>query len=96
MDTLNLRFVFDRKKVANASNIQESLEIYVYDSVSEKKAYLSTGIELLSTQFVQKKGEKGKIVKHLNATSLNGAYSHQSSPLTPTEIDPLYLRSYNS
>lgn len=72
MDTLKLKFVFNRKKIANNTNKLGSLEIYVYDSVTQKKVYISTGIELLLNQFVRPKGEKGKIVKHANAINLNG------------------------
>lgn len=72
MDTLNLRFVFDRKKTANNSDTKGVLEIYAYDTATKKKSYLSTSIELLKSEFSEK---SNKIVKHPNAVSYNGRAS---------------------
>ncbi|TFD93007.1 hypothetical protein E2605_18000 [Dysgonomonas capnocytophagoides] len=72
MDSLKLRFVFNRKKTANKTDKQGALEVYVYDKLTGKKVYISTGIDLLLNQFEQKKGEIGIIKNHPNAVSKNG------------------------
>ncbi len=72
MDSLKLRFVFNRKKNANKTDKQGALEVYVYDKLTGKKVYISTGIDLLLNQFEQKKGEIGIIKNHPNAVSKNG------------------------
>lgn len=69
MDTLNLRFVFDRKKTANNTDSKGVLEIYAYDTVTKNKTYLSTHIELYKNEYSVK---GNKIIKHPNAVSLNG------------------------
>lgn len=72
MNTLKIKLVFDRKGIANTSNKQGVIEVYIYDSVSRKKIYISTGIEVLKNQFTQPKGERGRIVKHPNIVVKNG------------------------
>lgn len=72
METLKIKLVFDRKKVANTSDKQGVIEVYIYDSVTKKKVYISTSIEVSRNQFKQGKGERGKIVQHTNQISLNG------------------------
>ena len=72
MDTLKIKLVFDRKGIANTSNKQGVIEVYIYDSLSRKKIYISTGIEVLKNQFTQPKGERGRIVKHPNIIVKNG------------------------
>lgn len=69
MDTLNLRFVFDRKKTANNTDSKGVLEIYAYDTATKNKTYLSTSIELYKNEYSVK---GNKIIKHPNAISLNG------------------------
>jgi len=76
MDSLKIRFVFDRKKEANNTSIQGLLQVEVYDrnpdNKGKKKVYISTGIKLLANQFVQKRGEIGKVKNHPKATELQG------------------------
>jgi site-specific recombinase XerD len=72
MDSLKIKLVFDRKGVANTSNKQGVIELYIYDSISRKKIYISTGIEVTAKQFKQDKGERGYIVQHPNKIAKNG------------------------
>lgn len=72
MKPFKIKLVFDRKKTANTTNKRGVIEVYIYDANTKKKVYLSTGIEVLSTQFAQSKGERGRIVKHPNQLSING------------------------
>ena len=37
MDSLKIKLVFDRKRVANTSNKQGVIELYIYESISRKK-----------------------------------------------------------
>lgn len=66
MDSLKIKLFFDRKGVANTSNKQGVIELYIYDTISRKKIYISTGIEVTTKQFKQDKGERGYIVQHPN------------------------------
>lgn len=72
METLKLKLVFDRRKEIKSSETQGAIEVYVYDSISRKNIYIPTGIKVLANQFSQKKGERGRIVKHPNNVSING------------------------
>lgn len=69
MDTLSLRFVFDRKNVANTSDSQGLLQIEIREIGTSNKVFISTGIKLLKNQYSKK---NRKIVQHPNAVSLNG------------------------
>nr|DAE47069.1 MAG TPA: Integrase [Caudoviricetes sp.] len=72
MDNLSVRFVFDRKKEANSTNKQGLLQVEVRENGTSNKVFISTGIKLLSTQFLKKKGEIGRITRHDNEIELNG------------------------
>lgn len=69
MDTLSLRFVFDRKGVANDTDSQGLLQIEVREIGTSNKVFISTGIKLFKKQYSKK---NRKIVQHTNAVSLNG------------------------
>lgn len=57
MDSLTLRFVFDRKGITLKEPKKESLkkealiQIEVYDKLSRKKKYISTGEYILRKQY---------------------------------------------
>lgn len=72
MNSLKIKLVFDRKNVANTAGKQGVVEIYVYESISRKKIYISTGVEVLKGQFKKGENERGSIVKHANKVVLNG------------------------
>lgn len=72
MDSLKVKLVFDRKGVSNTTNKQGVIEVYIYDSITQKKVYISTGIEVLSNQFKKGKNERGYIIQHPNKVSKNG------------------------
>ncbi|MEN9919583.1 MAG: hypothetical protein RL662_2019 [Bacteroidota bacterium] len=72
MDSLKIKFVFNRKNTANNTTQKGALEVYVYDRISRKKLYLTTGIDLHLNQFVNKQGEVGVIRNHHNATAITG------------------------
>lgn len=72
MNSLKIKLVFDRKNVANTTDKQGIIEVYVYDSISRKKIYISTGVEVLKGQFKKGENERGSIVKHTNKVVLNG------------------------
>lgn len=73
MDSLKFKLVFNRKNTANKTDRKGAIEVYVYDKATSKKAYISTGIEVLLDQFTQGKGEVGSInKKHSNDVTLNG------------------------
>ena len=69
MDTLSIRFVFDRKGVANDTDTQGLLQIEVREIGTSNKVFISTGIKLFKKQYSKK---NNKIVQHINAVSLNG------------------------
>ena len=66
MNTVKLKLVFDRKNKTVDSSKLGLIEVYIYDKTTKKKAYISTGIEVLKEQFKQDSGERGVIVKHPN------------------------------
>lgn len=71
MDKLKFKLVYDRKKTAVSANKLGLIEVYVYDAVSRKKTYVSTGVEVTPSQFSAPKGEVAQIVKHPNKVALN-------------------------
>lgn len=71
MDTLNIRFVFDRKNQANNTDKQGLLQIEVRETGTVNKVFISTGIKLLKNQFSKKKGEVGTIKNNPNSSALN-------------------------
>ena len=69
MDGLSIRFVFDRKGETKKDASKKALvQIEVYDKITRKKVYISTGIKLLKSQHSQSAGFS--IVSHPNATIL--------------------------
>lgn len=55
MDTLSIRFVFDRKGVANDTDTQGLLQIEVREIGTSNKVFISTGIKLFKKQYSKKK-----------------------------------------
>lgn len=71
MSNFRMKLVFDRRKTANNTTKCGYLEIYIYDKDNSEKMYLSTGVELFANQFLQPKGERGRVIKHPNIIAIN-------------------------
>jgi site-specific recombinase XerD len=68
----SIRFVFDRKGITKSDKNKKALvQIEVFDKVTRKKVYLSTGIKLFRSQYSDKGGLS--IKNHPNAIALKGA-----------------------
>lgn len=71
MDSLTLRFVFDRKAVTKKEPKKEALiQIEVYDKVSRKKKYISTDEYILRSQYSPVGSGGLSIIKHPNAAAI--------------------------
>ena len=69
MDSLVLRFIFDRKGVTKREPKKEALiQIEVYDKISRKKKYISTGEYILRSQYSPVGTGGLSIIKHSNAS----------------------------
>lgn len=67
MDSLSIRFVFDRKGETKSAPKKKALvQVEVFDKVSRKKVYISTGVKILREQYPSDAGFSVK--KHPNAT----------------------------
>lgn len=54
MDGLSIRFVFDRKgETKNDAKKKALVQVEVFDKVSRKKVYISTGVKILREQYLQ-------------------------------------------
>lgn len=66
MDGLSIRFVFDRKgETKNDAKKKALVQVEVFDKVSRKKVYISTGVKILREQYSSDAGFSVK--KHPNA-----------------------------
>lgn len=76
MDSLTIRFVFDRKGITLKEPKKESLkkealiQIEVYDKLSRKKKYISTGEYILRKQYSDVGPGGLSIVQHPNAAAI--------------------------
>lgn len=69
MDTLSLRFVFDRKGETKKDHTKKALvQVEVYDSNSRRKVYISTDVKILRSQYSPNAGFS--IKNHPNAAIL--------------------------
>ncbi|NDW19288.1 hypothetical protein D0T53_10225 [Dysgonomonas sp. 216] len=66
MDGLSIRFVFDRKgETKNDAKKKALVQVEVFDKVSRKKVYISTGVKIIREQYSSDSGFSVK--KHPNA-----------------------------
>lgn len=71
MDSLVLRYIFDRKGVTKKEPKKEALiQIEVYDKISRKKRYISTGEYILKSQYSPIGTGRLSIIKHPNASAI--------------------------
>lgn len=71
MDTLSIRFVFDRKgETKNDAKKNAPVQIKVFVKISRKKVYISTGIKILKSQYSANGGFS--IKNHPNSAVLKG------------------------
>ena len=82
MNKVVLSYVFDRKGITKSNPKKEALiQIKVYDPVTRKRKYISTGEYILKSQFSDVGSGGLSIIKHPNAAAIKSRIDAQFSKI---------------